>query len=262
MSFRKSFKRWLYGSCPGFAGSFPYFGAEVFFPPRSESFYAACKQGIYEADIVSLLQKLARPGTHVFDVGANIGLMALPVLQNCRDCSVVSFEPSPSSLPYLRRTVSGSGYADRWRLVEKALSDREGELDFAVGRPQDSLYEGFRSSGRLTRAQMVRVPVSTLDEEWKRLGRPEVSVIKMDVEGAEGLVLDGSLELIDTCRPHVVLEWHADYLKAFGREPEDLFRITESCGYGIFSIPHGVLVTDTRSLRVQMLTCSNYLICP
>lgn len=262
MSFRKSLKRWLYGSCPGFVGSFPYFGVEVFFPPRSESFYAACEQGIYEADIARLLQKLARPGTHVFDVGANIGLMAIPVLKNCPDCHVVSFEPSPSSLPYLRRTVSGSGCADRWRLVEKALSDREGELDFAVGRPQDSLYEGFRSSARLAGAQMVKVPVGTLDEEWKRLGRPDVSLIKMDVEGAEGLVLDGGLELIDTCRPHVVLEWHADYLKAFGRAPEDLLRFAGRCGYGIFSIPHGVPVADARSLGVQMLNCSNYLICP
>lgn len=262
MTLRKSLKRWLYGSCPGFAGSFPYFGVEVFFPPRSESFYAACEQGIYEADIARLLQKLARPSTHVFDVGANIGLMAIPVLQNCQDCSVVSFEPSPSSLPYLRRTVSGSGYADRWRLVEKALSDREGELDFAVCRPQDSLYEGFRSSGRLTGAQMVKVPVGTLDEEWKRLGRPDVSVIKVDVEGAESLVLQGGVELIHTCRPHLVVEWYADHLQAFSVPADDLLRIAQRHGYGIYSIPHIVPVSDARSLSAQMLMCWNFLLSP
>lgn len=262
MSFRKTFKRWLYGSCPGFAGSFPYFGVEVFFPPKSNSFYAACEQGIYEADIVRLLQKLARPGTHVFDVGGNIGLMAIPVLQHCPDCSVVSFEPSPNSLPYLRRTISGSGCGDRWCLVEKALSDRPGELDFSIGRPEDSLYEGFRSSGRLAGAHMVKVPVSTLDEEWKRLGRPEVSVVKIDVEGAEGLVLDGGLELIDACRPHVILEWYADYLEAFGAEPQDLLRMAGRGKYGIFSIPQGVPVADLRTLGVQTLTCSNFLLAP
>jgi FkbM family methyltransferase len=262
MSFRKRFKRWLYGSCPGFAGSFPYCGVEVFFPPGSNSFYAACEQGIYEADIARLLQRLARPGTHMFDVGGNIGLMAIPVLQHCPGCTVVSFEPSPSSLPYLRCTILGSGCADRWSLVERALADRAGELDFIVGAPEDSLYEGFRSSGRLADERVLKVPVSTLDEEWKRLGRPEVSVVKIDVEGAEGLVFEGGHELLDACRPHVILEWHAGYLRAFGRETEDLLGMAERHGYGIFTIPHGVPVADARALGVQTLTCSNFLLSP
>jgi FkbM family methyltransferase len=262
MSFRKRFKQWLYGSCPGFAGSFPYFGFQVYFPPGSKSFVAACQQGIFEAEIVRVLQMLTQPRTHVLDVGGNIGLMAIPVLHHCPTCKVVSFEPSPSSLPYLRRTVSESGCADRWFVVEKALSNHAGEFDFAVGHPQDALYEGFKSAGRIAGPRMVKVPVSTLDLEWKRLGCPQVSVIKIDAEGAEALVLDGGAEVLDTCRPHVIVEWYADYLQAFDTRPEELLRAAQRCGYGIYSIPSGVHICDARTLGVQMLNCSNFLLVP
>src|SRR5207247_2348291 len=137
MSFRKVFKRWLYDSCPGFAGRFPYYGTRVYFPPGAAVLHVICQQGIFEPEIVQRLTRLARPSTTVFDVGANIGLMAVPVLYSCPTCRVVSFEPSPNSLPFLRRTASESAYNERWVVIGKGLSQRCGELDFAVGCPKD-----------------------------------------------------------------------------------------------------------------------------
>jgi hypothetical protein len=91
MTLRQTIKYWLYGRCPGFAGSFPYFGTRVYFPPGSKSFLAACEQGIFEADNVRLLQGLVRPGSYFFDVGTNIGLMSAPVLHTAPDVRIVSF---------------------------------------------------------------------------------------------------------------------------------------------------------------------------
>ena len=102
MNPRQHLKYWLYGRCPGFAGSFPYFGTKVYFPKGSLSFRSACKQGIFEADNVRILQALARPDAVLFDVGANIGLMAVPVLRHEPGCRVVSFEPSANVLSFLQ----------------------------------------------------------------------------------------------------------------------------------------------------------------
>ena len=55
---RKRLKYWLCGKCPGFAGTFPYYGTQVYFPKDSISFRAVCEQGIFEADNVRLLQNL------------------------------------------------------------------------------------------------------------------------------------------------------------------------------------------------------------
>src|SRR5437667_387294 len=107
---RKRLKYWFYGSFPGVAGSFPYYGTRVRFPKGSLGFRAACEQGIFEADNIRFLQTLVKPNTTYFDVGANIGLMAIPILRACPNCSVVSFDPSPNSLPYLKRTISESPF--------------------------------------------------------------------------------------------------------------------------------------------------------
>src|SRR5262245_47764522 len=157
MTSRQRFKRWLYSSCPGFAGSFPYVGTQIYFPKGAAIFDVVCRQGNFEPEIVQRLRQLIRPRTFYFDIGANIGLMAVPVLHECPSCRVVSFEPSPSSLPFLQRTVSESAYGDRWSIVAKALSNQAGELDFDVGLPKDALFEGFRSAPRMTSARKVKV---------------------------------------------------------------------------------------------------------
>ncbi len=253
-------KYWLYNAVPGFAGRYPYFGTRVHFPKDALLLYAVCDQGVFEPDIAARMVKLARPNSTVFDVGANLGLMSIPVLQACSTCQVVAFEPSPSSLPFLRRTVAESAYRDRWIVAGTALAERPGELDFTVGSSQDALYEGFRSGDRIVGGRTVRVPVTTLDAEWRQLGEPEVSLVKIDVEGAEGGVLHGSRAVIERCRPAILVEWFAPYLGRFGTPPSDLLRFAAAFGYRVFSVPTGVPVDDARALTVQMMDCQNFLL--
>ncbi len=253
-------KKLVYGYVPGFAGSFPYFGSKVFFPHGALIFDLICEQGVFEPEIVNLLTKLAKPDTTVFDVGANIGLMALPMLHACSTCQVVSFEPSPNSLPFLRQTVEKSNHRNRWLVVEKALGDVEGQVNFFLGDPKSSMLEGFGGHRNLAGQRSVTVPVSTLDKEWQDLGKPPVSLIKIDVEGAEGLVLRGARALMKTIGPDLVVEWYAEYLRPFGTPPELLFTLSQEFDYRLFSIPMGVPINDLATLRVQMLICSNFLL--
>ena len=260
MSLRRLAKYWLYSSVPGFAGRFPYYGTTVHFPPRAPIFRVICRDGRFEPEIIDRLVQLARPDTTVFDVGANLGLMAIPVLHSCGSCRVVSFEPSPNSLAFLRQTINGASFADRWVLIEKALSEEPGELEFTVGTPEDSLFEGFKSGDRITAARTIPVTVSTLDDEWRALGRPRVSAVKIDVEGAEHQVLDGGRELLAEQRPAILLEWHEAYLKRFGTAAATLLDVAETYSYQIFTVPHGVPVADPGALRVQMMSCQNFLL--
>ena len=262
MSLRTTVKTFLYGRCPGFAGSFLYFGTRVYFPRRSSIFAAACQQGVYEADIVHLLTQFVRPHTTCFDVGGNIGLMAIPVLNACHDCRVVSFEPSPNSLPYLTRTIAESRYSNRWLINPYALWAEAGELEFCVGDPRDALYEGFKSSERIRQPRKAKVPVSTLDTEWERLGKPDVSLVKLDTEGAEGGILRGAHSLLRACHPHLVVEWHEKYLARFDTSTDLLLRLAQHFCYRIYSIPGGVPVDDKTTLRLQMTLCSNFILIP
>jgi FkbM family methyltransferase len=253
-------KYWLYNSVPGFRGRFPYFGTRICFPKDALLLYAVCDQGIFEADIVQRMLTLARPQSTVIDVGANLGLMSVPVLQACASCRVVSFEPSPSSLPYLERTAADSAYRDRWMVVGKAVGDSAAELDFVVGSPRDALYEGFRSGDRIAGGRIIKVPVTTLDEEWRRWGEPDVSLIKIDVEGGEAAVMNGATALLERRHPAILVEWYAQYLARFDTRPDELLRIAERHHYRIFTVPAGVPVDDERALQAQMIGCQNFML--
>jgi len=257
---RKTIKRLLYGSCPGFAGSFPYFGVEVHFPPRSWSFYAACEEGIFEHANVRVLQSLVRPGTTMFDVGANIGLMSVPVLRHSADCRVISFEASPNVLPSLRRTIAGSPFASRWQLIEKAVGNKEGASEFVISPKAESLFDGFRNTHRASATTTITVPVTTLDAKWQTLGQPAVSMIKCDVEGADLDVLESARTCIDATGAAILTEWNSTNLAAYDRSPTALLEFAHSMDYRVFAVPGFAKISDPTTLRLHMIETESFLL--
>src|SRR5262249_24120728 len=120
MQIRKIVKRLVYGHCPGFAGRGPGFGSRGFFPMKAQIFDILCEEGIYESEILRLVQKVVTPHSWYFDVGANVGLMSIPILQMDNNVHVLSFEPSRNSYPYLQKTWAECRWKERWKTVFKA----------------------------------------------------------------------------------------------------------------------------------------------
>ncbi len=259
---RKTIKRWLYGSCPGFAGRFPYFGTNVYFPKGSVCFIRACQEGIFEASNTSILQALARPGATFFDVGANIGLMALPVLQIEPTCRVVSFEPSPNVLPHLRRTVAESQYRDRWLLIPKAVGTVSGKVAFNVSGQANDVYDGIRPTQRAATVRQEQVEVTTLDESWRELGTPRVSHIKIDVEGGDLDVLLGAHECLSTERPAVLIEWNRLNFAAYGHSSGALLDFAVKYKFQLLAAPSLVEVSSQPQMELQMTFTENFLLLP
>ena len=257
---RKALKKWLYGRCPGLAGAFPYFGVRVYFPPNSLSFYAACDQGIFERSNVITLQQLARPSTTVFDIGANIGLMAIPVLESCRTCRVVSVEPSPNVVSFLRRTIASSGFGSRWSLIEKAVGARIGRSDFAVSPRTESLFDGLRATRRASSSKTVEVEITTVDSIWNELGRPPVSIVKCDVEGGELDVFAGASECLETTKAAILTEWNGANLVAYERKQEELLEFAGRHGYRLFAVPGFAPITDELTLSLHMIETESFLL--
>src|SRR5215207_686852 len=145
--FRRLLKRWYYAYRPG-ARYFPYFGTRIYFPRESHLFHRVCEEDIYEPSTLKLLKAFVRPGGTYFDIGANIGLTSAPILASAPDCQVVSFEPSPNALPWLRQTREGSPHAKRWQVVGKALGTEEGNATFHANASGMSAFDGLRNTGR------------------------------------------------------------------------------------------------------------------
>jgi FkbM family methyltransferase len=257
-----NFRQWLKYRIYGWLGRFPYFGTCVHFLKDSSAFRAVCEQGIFESANVRILQGLCRPGSYMFDVGANLGLMAIPVLSLVPSCIVVSFEPSPNSLPFLRRTIAGAGFGERWRLIERAVGATSRKAEFSLSQPAEGLFDGLKSTARVTEVARVTVDVTTLDAEWKNLGRPPVAAIKIDVEGAELDVIRGAGECLKQTRPTILLEWNAINLAAYGNKPELLLQTAQDIGYRLYAMPSLVPIQAVSELNLHMIGTESFLLIP
>jgi FkbM family methyltransferase len=262
ITLRKKIKKWLYGSCPGFAGSFPYFKTKTFFPRNSLIFDMACEQGIYEADNVRLISSLIEEDTVYFDIGANIGLMSLPVLYYKKRVKVVSIEASPNALPYLQKTVLNSTYKDRWIIIGKAAGERIGSSDFFIHGLESGAYDGYNDTGRAGETKKITVDMTTVDHEWENLKCPNVSLVKIDVEGAEYKVIHGADYCIKACRPYIFIEWNDENLKAYECNPNTIIDFSEKCNYDIYAMPNLMRVFSNTELKLQMIITENFLLAP
>jgi FkbM family methyltransferase len=148
--------------------------------------------GYYERPLVDWLKANLRPDDVFWDVGANIGAISLVAAGLCR--RVVAFEPDPRSLERLRNNV-GANDLRNVEIVAGALGVESGTA---------TLYQAPSSNTGMTslvpgRAQVIgeqHVPVFRADDLVAR--RPEIAptVMKLDVEGAERLVLGGATDLL------------------------------------------------------------------
>jgi FkbM family methyltransferase len=262
LTLRKQIKKWLYGKCPGFAGAFPYFGTKVYFPKNSLIFRLACDQGIYEQDNILILHSLVKPNSVYFDIGANIGLMSIPILHKCDSCTVVSFEPSPNALQFLTRTADNSQFSKRWKVIGKAAGSKNGTLDFFIASPDMGAYDGFQDTKRANTNNRIEVSVTTIDIVWKSLGEPAVSTIKIDVEGAELETLQGAINCITKEQPSILIEWNISNLDVYNCSQESLIVFARQHNYQVYSLPNFVPILNPELLKLHMIKTESFLLLP
>jgi FkbM family methyltransferase len=182
---------------------------------------------VHEPELWETLLGELRPDDVVADVGANVGLYSIACARRVPRGRVWAIEPDPRNAALLRRHAELNEVADRITVVEAAAGAETGSIGFAaLGIPQ-AYVEGVQSS----QASPIQVPLVRLDETV-----PRGDVVKIDVEGYEGQVLDGASGLLGDAarRPRLlVLEVHLDFLPAAGWSEERLRTLLQGHGYRI-----------------------------
>lgn len=146
------------------------------------------------------------PGSVAFDVGANVGVYSAALAKALRSSggAVVAVEPDPRNIAMLRANLALND-ATNVRVIEAAASDSDGVATLELA--DDPAYHSITSISRdRKRAGTLTVMSVTLDGVWSAEARPPVSLIKIDVEGAEIRVLEGASELIGTRHPPLLVE--------------------------------------------------------
>jgi FkbM family methyltransferase len=155
----------------------------------------------------------------VIDCGSHIGMSILYAKTLYPDSQVLGFEPAPDTFRLLSENIRQNGLKDVF-LVNKAVGNREGKLKFyGDDSLTSSIFASRGDSRKLTEVEVVQLS--------RYIDRP-VTFLKLDVEGAEDLVLDdlarnSKLGLIRqmTVEYHHHIEKNADALSRFLKILED-----------------------------------------
>jgi FkbM family methyltransferase len=150
--------------------------------------------------------RLAVPGSHAIDVGANVGLFTVDLSRAVGPTGrVIAVEASAVTADLLRSTIESNGCRNV-DVVVAAAAAVTGEVELKL--TPDPAHPSIAAEmiyGQIPLGS-VKVPGVTLDDLWLKAGRPQVSFVKIDVEGAEEDVLRGALEMIAACRPSMIVE--------------------------------------------------------
>jgi FkbM family methyltransferase len=165
--------------------------------------------GAYSELLPDLLPRFGDASAVACDVGANAGYWTLPMAVHFG--AVYAFEADPGVCDKLRANIRLNGeFESRITVLNCAASDSNGESPFMVQRSIDG--DALLNTGLSTlipahaSGSEIVVRTVTLDSVVGSANRP-VAFIKIDVEGAESLVLAGASAVI--ARDHPAILWEA-----------------------------------------------------
>ena len=209
----------------------------------------------------AMLQHMVAPGDVVFDVGANLGLYCRFLVQRLGAGAVVAFEPIDENLRSLRINLKLGGIESRVTVVPLAVADSDGMSTFQLDDVQsasgtlDEVTEGAPSVGRQNLGLGPRtrtVPCRRLPTAIAEFGLPTPRVIKLDVEGAEAMLLRGAASWLAEEQPDLVIELHG------AQVAREVLSLLDDLGYSSVAAvdrridPSGFMAVDS-SLNPQIV---------
>jgi len=183
--------------------------------------------GEYEPATARVIAALLRPGGTFVDVGANAGYFSL-LASRCVGPNgfVMAFEPVPSIRDDLMANIA-LNQASNIQIRTEALSNRVGNSEFYVGPVDHCGVSSLRMLPNSSRS--LTVETRRLDDLLTEDAR--IDLIKIDVEGAEYLAMQGMWRLLERQQPDLVVEVTNDFLNDMGHSADQMCKALLNVGY-------------------------------
>lgn len=187
------------------------------------------KNFLYDKQTFQVMKRILRFDSSFVDVGCHKGSILREAIRYAPVGQHWAFEPLPHLFASLKADFPGV------HLFNVALSDSCGQTSFAYvpSKPAMSGLKLRRDLRCPTKSLTVRT--ATLDGIIQN-GR--VDMIKIDVEGAELLVLRGAQDVISRNKPTIVFEHGLNGADAYGHTPEQVFDILSDFGLGLSTMKY------------------------
>jgi len=206
--------------------------------PDAQLKYLKPGSSAFDTDLIEIAERYLNPNSIVWDVGANVGVFTFAAASVASKGSVVSIEADIWLANILRKTTNFKEYENQdICILPVAVSNANSVGSFMIaarGRASNALEKaGGRSQMGGVREKQY-VPMLTLDTILDSFQAPDF--IKIDVEGAEYMVLQGANNIIENVRPTFYVEVGDDV-------SENVFSLFHQNEYKAYD-PLGKLLSD------------------
>jgi FkbM family methyltransferase len=208
-----------------------------------------CFTGRYEPQETAVVQAVLKPGMTFVDVGANWGYFTLLAahLVGPSGC-VLSLEPDPRlhRILQMNLTINRLSQVKPFAVAAAASAGwltlagfQESKGNFGLSRVVGDQGCRSQTDGCGGGVERFRVSARPLDDVLARAGVATVDLMKMDIEGAEGLALQGMQQYLSQQRiRRLMLELHPQQLAEHGQVASELIRQLRHFGYVSWRIDH------------------------
>ena len=189
----------------------------------------------YEQETTRLFERLVKPGMVVIDVGSHVGYYSLMAARQVGPAGrVYAFEPEPSNHALLLKNIELNGYSNI-SATRKAISNRVGSATLFLTSLDNGRHSTYQHG--LPERGSVPVETTTIDALLAAEGWPRVDLIKVDVEGAEMDVLEGTHQLQRKCPElKLIIEFSPALLGNAGADPFQFLEQLAGRGFEVHCI--------------------------
>ena len=195
-------------------------------------------KGYYEPEVTRLIKEVLNPGDVIVDIGANVGVHTLVMAKEVGNKGkVYAFEPHPEISKRLLSNINLNKF-NNVKVSNNALSNNTGELDFFVHNPK-RLHKGqstFYKEHLDGEARKIKVEVDTLDNFAEKNKLKKINLIKIDTEGNDFKVLQGTEEVIKNFSPNLIFEFEKDSWALADNSFDDAYNFLKDKDYEIYKI--------------------------
>jgi len=184
-----------------------------------------CHTYKWERFIWGYILRELKPNDVFWDVGANIGFYSL-LASSCPGVNVIAFEPNPATVKVLRKNIE-LNQRSNIKVLNIALSESDGMARFDTIQ-RDSTAAMAHLANEETDGT-IEVVAKRGDKLVESGDVPKPDVLKIDVEGAEYLVLKGMSDALSSCRL-IICELHSS-IERYGSSMDDFEMYLKNAGF-------------------------------
>lgn len=191
------------------------------------------------------LKDIIKSSNFILDIGSHVGYHSVAYAKMNTNVKVLAFEAQKHIFELLQKNITQNNYQDRVTCINKAVGNTNRQINLtkycddgpttslSIEYGTDNIYNYGGINIGIDGEPLEMISIDSLNLE-------KVDYMKIDVEGAEWLVLMGAKETILKYKPTICFEnlknLSLDVLKKLGFEKEESpFDILKSYGYKNFT---------------------------